>query len=766
MISAATAVPDADIVLRDGSTIHVRPSTSGDEPRLRAFLSSLSEESRWFRFFSAGVNLAGAAHEAAAPAQGLSLLAVRGADDAVVGHGTYVGGPGRAEVAFAVADAWHGHGIATVLLAHLAQAASREDIATFTATVMRSNHRMLRVFHDSGFPVSVSRVDDVIELEFPTSLSPDARRRFEDHQRAANVAAVAHVLRPASVAVIGASRRPRTLGGEVVRNLLAGGFSGPLHLVNLRAGEVAGRPTVRSIADVEGDVELAVIAVPTAAVLETAGECAEKGVRALVVLTAGFAEVGPEGRARQDELLAVCRAAGMRMVGPNCLGVANLHHRTTLNATFAPGELSPGNVAFATQSAAFGIAAIDEAAARGIGLSSFVSMGDKADLSGNDFLEYWEQDPETAVLALYLTSFGNPRRFGRVVRRITKDKPVVAVKSGRTAAGERAASSRTGALLAASDVTVDALFAHAGVLRAETVGEMFDVAGLLARQPLPRGDRVAVLTNAGGPGTLCADACEAAGLRIEPPSAATRARLAEGLAPEASTGNPVNMIASATADQYERSLRILLADDCGRCRRDDLRPPARGARGRGRPRDRRRRRGRRPAGARRLARRRHSRGRGHRRGAVLHHARVCGAGAGARGPARAPPRRAAGPPVRGRRRRHRDRGDDRRREAWAGCRPATSSDCWAAGASRWWRAGSSPRRRPRAGPPRSSGAPSRSRASCPAWWTGAMPAPFGSGSRGRPPSREPPARWRRSCRRREHRSRASRSSRCSRRGPS
>ena len=561
MISAATAVPDADIVLRDGSTIHVRPSTSGDEPRLRAFLSSLSQESRWFRFFSAGVNLAGAAHEAAAPARGLSLLAVRGADDAVVGHGTYVGGPGRAEVAFAVADAWHGHGIATVLLAHLAQAASREDIATFTATVMRSNHRMLRVFHDSGFPVSVSRVDDVIELEFPTSLSPDARRRFEDHQRAANVAAVAHVLRPASVAVIGASRRPRTLGGEVVRNLLAGGFSGSLHLVNLRAGDVAGRPTVRSIADVEGDVELAVIAVPTAAVLETAGECAAKGVRALVVLTAGFAEVGPEGRARQDELLAVCRAAGMRMVGPNCLGVANLHHRTTLNATFAPGELSPGNVAFATQSAAFGIAAIDEAAARGIGLSSFVSMGDKADLSGNDFLEYWEQDPETAVLALYLSSFGNPRRFGRVVRRITKDKPVIAVKSGRAAAGERAASSRTGALLAAADVTVDALFAHAGVLRAETVGEMFDVAGLLARQPLPRGDRVAVLTNAGGPGTLCAEACEAAGLRIEPPSAATRARLAEGLAPEASTGNPVNMIASATADQYERSLRILLADD-------------------------------------------------------------------------------------------------------------------------------------------------------------------------------------------------------------
>ena len=284
-------------------------------------------------------------------------------------------------------------------------------------------------------------------------------------------------------------------------------------------------------------------------------------MRALVVLTAGFAEVGAEGRARQDELLTVCRAAGMRMVGPNCLGVANLHHQGAFNATFAPGEPTPGSVAFASQSGAFGIAAIDEAAARGIGLSSFVSMGDKADLSGNDFMEYWEQDPDTAVLLLYLESFGNPRRFGRIARRITKDKPIVAVKSGRTAAGQRAASSHTGALLAASDVTVDALFAHAGVLRAETVGEMFDVAGVLARQPLPRGSRVAVLTNAGGPGILCADACEAEGLRIEPLSAATRARLAEALPAEASTANPVDMIASATPEQYERSLRILLEDD-------------------------------------------------------------------------------------------------------------------------------------------------------------------------------------------------------------
>ena len=316
-----------------------------------------------------------------------------------------------------------------------------------------------------------------------------------------------------------------------MRNLIAAGFSGPLHLVNARGGEVAGRPTVPTIADVEGEVELAVIVVPANAVLDVARACAAKGVRALVVLTAGFADVGPAGRALQDELLAVCRAAGMRMVGPNCLGVASPRPEIALNATVAPAAPPPGNVGFASQSGGFGSAAIDAAAARGIGFSSFVTMGDKADLSGNDFLEYWEQDPDTAVVLLYLDSFGNPRRFGRIARRITTAKPIVAVKSARAAAaGRRAASSHIGALLAAADVTVDALFAHAGVLRAETVGEMFDVAGLLARQPLPRGDRVAVLTNAGGPGVACADACEAAGLRIERLSEATRKQLAEAAA--------------------------------------------------------------------------------------------------------------------------------------------------------------------------------------------------------------------------------------------
>ena len=495
-------VIETDIVLRDGSTVHVRPTTAEDVPRLRAFLDSLSDRSRWFRFFSAGVDLDDAARRAADPGEGLSLLALRGPEGTVVGHGTYIrAGSGRAEVAFAVADAWHGHGIATVLLAHLAHAAAGEGIETFGANVLSENRRMLGVFHDSGFPVVARRSEGEIELEFPTSLSRAARERFEERQRTADVAAVAHVLRPASVAVIGGSEARGTLGGEVVRNLRAGGFAGALHVL----------PDGAALAGVDGAVELAVIAVPADAVVEAAGECAAKGVRALVVLTAV---------AEPDELLAVCRDAGMRMVGPDCLGVAN--PGAGLNATVAPASPAPGSVGFASQSGGFGIAAIDAAAARGIGFSSFVAMGDKADLSGNDFLEYWEQDADTSVLLLSLESFGNPRRFGRIARRITTAKPVVAVKS-----------------LAASDVSVDALFEHAGVLRAATVGEMFDVAGLLARQPLPRGDRVAVLTNARGPGVACEDACAAAGLRI---------------------ANTVDLTAAATAEEYERALRNLLAD--------------------------------------------------------------------------------------------------------------------------------------------------------------------------------------------------------------
>ncbi|MDA0165013.1 GNAT family N-acetyltransferase [Solirubrobacter ginsenosidimutans] len=548
-----------DVALRDGSTVRVRPVVAGDYDQLRALLGSLSPESRWLRFFSAGVDLDTMARRAASrgSGRGYGVVATVGAPERIVGHAAYVvTAPGKAEVAFEVSEERHGQGIGTLLLAHLAAVAPSEGIQRFVATVHPSNSRMAQVFRNSGFPVELAVGPGLLEFELPASLDAGAIAAFEDRDRAAAVAAVGHMLRPSSVALIGASRREGTVGTALLSNLLAAGFTGPLRVVNPKAGKIAGIQAYPAIADVPGPIDLAVIAVPAQAVPSIARECADAGVRALVVLSSGFAEVGADGARLQAELLDACRTGGMRLVGPNCLGVLNTAPDVSLNATFAPVVPRRGRIALASQSGAFGITAIAEAARRGLGLSSFVSTGDKADLSGNDFLRYWEQDADTDVILLYLESFGNPRRFGRIARTVARTKPIVAVKSGRSAAGARAAASHTGGLLAASDVTVDALFAHAGVIRTETVAEQLDTAALLAAQPLPRGNRVAIVTNAGGPGIAAADACTAAGLAVEPLSERCRRRLPD----HAALGNPIDMIASASAEDFQRTIEQVAED--------------------------------------------------------------------------------------------------------------------------------------------------------------------------------------------------------------
>jgi acetyl coenzyme A synthetase (ADP forming)-like protein len=550
--------PAVDVALRDGGTVRVRLVRPADEDALRAFLGELSDNSRWLRFFTAGPDLDAAARLFVGDS-GRGLVVVAGDPERIVAHAGYMReSEDRAEIAFEVADDWQGRGIATVLLAHLAELAQTDGIATFTASVLAGNHMMIKVFRDSGFAVDVRSLPGELSVEMPADLTPAGRARFEARERVAAEAAVAHVLRPAAVALIGVSQRPGSVGGAVLGNLLGAGFKGRLCVVHPRAEDFTGVESYRSLADVPWPVELAVIAVPAAGVNDVARDCAAAGVRALVVVSAGFAELGGGGTARQAELLAICRAAGMRLVGPNCLGVLNTV--TGLNASFAPEAPPDGHVAFASQSGAFGIAAVAEAARRGLGISSFVSTGNKADLSGNDLLQFWENDAATGVVGLYLESFGNPQRFGRIARRVAAVKPVIAVKSGRSAAGARAAASHTGALVAASDATVDALFRHSGVIRTGTVGELFDVAALLAGQPLPPGDRVGIVTNAGGPGIACADACAAAGLRVDPIATRTRRQLKHGLPAEASVANPVDMIASASADDYRRTIETLAAD--------------------------------------------------------------------------------------------------------------------------------------------------------------------------------------------------------------
>ena len=555
---------EATIVLRDGSTLSVRPIRPEDEEQLARFFASLSLESRVFRFFAAVAN-AGASIKRMIDvdyASRYGLVALAGAQHEIVGHAMYVLMDARkAELALAVADPYQGKGLGTILLGQLAQAAAESGIDVLEAVVRPENHRMLEVLRQSGFPLQSRSEPGEIHAELPTRLSADAIARFEDRERLASVAAVGLVLQPRSVAVIGASRTRGSIGAELFHNLVSFGFTGGVYPVNPAATEIDGFRAYRSVLDIDAPVDLAVITVPAAAVVQVARECAAKGVRGLVVISAGFAEVGGDGLELQRRLVEVCRESGMRLVGPNCMGVINTASGINLDATFAPDRPMPGHLGFLSQSGGLGIAVMARAQALGSGVSSFVSVGNKADISGNDLIQFWESDAETAMIMLYLESFGNPRRFARVARRVSRTKPILAVKSGRTQAGSRGTSSHTGALLAASDVTVDALFAQAGVIRTDTLAELFDTVLLMGSQPLPAGNRVAILTNAGGPAILCADACEASGLVVPPLPEAARSELSQFLPAAASTANPVDMIASATAADYGRAIAVLAACD-------------------------------------------------------------------------------------------------------------------------------------------------------------------------------------------------------------
>lgn len=367
------------------------------------------------------------------------------------------------------------------------------------------------------------------------------------------------IFRPRSIAVIGASRDRATVGGALFHNLMAHDFQGAVYPVNPKSEVVQSVKAYRTIEEVPEAVDLAVIVVPNKLVNDTLEACGRKGVRAAVVISAGFKEIGGEGVEREKQMVAIARRYGMRVVGPNCLGVLNTEAGVSMDATFAPPFPPPGPVAFSSQSGALGLAIIEYANELNVGLSHFVSVGNKADVSGNDLLEYWEKDEGTRIILLYLESFGNPRRFLEIARRVGRKKPIVAVKSGRTTAGIRAASSHTGSL-AGADTAVTALCAQAGVIRTDTLEELFDVAILLANQPVPKGNRVGILTNAGGPAIMASDACETRGLVVTPLSDERRALLQAFLPPEASTRNPVDMIASATPEAFEKAVHIMASD--------------------------------------------------------------------------------------------------------------------------------------------------------------------------------------------------------------
>ena len=524
-ISTVTGEPDypkhweADVLLRDGRAAHLRPIMADDAELLVEFYEKVSAESKYMRFF--------------APMPRLSERDVRRFTQ--VDHHDRVAfvltvankmiAVGRfdkiddeqAEVAFLVQDEHQGRGIAQLLLEHLAQAGRERDVGKFVAEVLPENQRMIQIFREAGYHVAGGFEDGVMRFEFPINSTDTSMGVMQAREHRAEAASIERFFNARSVAIIGASRRQDTIGQTLVRNLVLGDYSGRVYVVNPAAEAVAGMPAYASVADIPDKVEVAIVAVPADSVQDVVLDCAAKGVHGLIVISSGFAETGDEGRLRQRKLVGLARSYGLRLIGPNCLGVINTSGEVSLNASLSPIMPPRGRAGFFCQSGALGVAILEKVDRRGLGLSTFVSAGNRADVSGNDLLQYWEEDVNTEVVLLYLESIGNPRKFSRIARRVSRRKPIIAVKSGRSTQGVPMGHAVRS--IVAPQAAVDAMFRQAGVIQVDTLDEMFDVAQLVAHQPLPRGPRVAVVGNSDALGLLAADAAAAVGLQVRAPVA-------------------------------------------------------------------------------------------------------------------------------------------------------------------------------------------------------------------------------------------------------
>ncbi len=555
---------EADVVTRDGGTVHVRPIRPDDAELIRDLHGRLSAETIYLRFFSPMTNLSTTLLERFVRVDyvdRLALVAVLGDD--IIAVGRYERLPStadegdEAEVAFLVDDNHQGRGLGTMLLEHLVAAAKEAGIARFVADTLPENNRMLRMFHEAGFDDHRTFADGVVRVVFSITATEESRSLSHRREREAAARSVRKLLSPRAVAIIGASRRRQSLGHEVLSNVISGGFNGPVFPVNPEAVHVGSVRSFPIVADIPDPVDLAVVVVPAASVASVVEECARKHVGGLVVVTSGFAEAGPAGLEAQRRLVAVARRNGMRLIGPNSMGIVNTDPTISLNATLSPMPPA-GRIGFIAQSGGLGVVILDELGRRGLGVSTFVSAGNKADVSGNDLLQYWDDDPATDIVAMYIETFGNPRTFGRVARRISRRKPIVVVKSARSVAGSLAADPHGVDLQ--HDEAVDALFRRSGVIRTDTLEELFDVAQLLAAQPLPAGRRVAIIGNTGGPGVLAADACVASGLEVVELSAATQELLASSLPWHGNVRNPVDLASDARPATFGLAIEAVLAD--------------------------------------------------------------------------------------------------------------------------------------------------------------------------------------------------------------
>ena len=540
----------ADVLLSDGTAVHVRQMQPGDADAILALHSRLSDRTRYLRYFSPYPTI---------PERDLNRFVHvdhRDREAFVVVSGSRIMAVGRyerlgpdssdAEVAFVVEDAHQGRGIGSVLIEHLADAARQNGITRFVAEVLPENGSMLRVFSDFGYPVQRRYADGVVHLSFPIAPTEKSREVQESREHRTEARSMARLLSPRAVAVYGASASGQGIGAAMLGHLRDGGYTGTIVPVHRSAARVAGLTAYRSAADAAVAVDLALVAVPAEAVGEAVADAAGAGAGGLVVVSGGFAETGPDGAAAQRSVVDAVRSAGLRLVGPNSIGVANTDPAVSLNATLAPVLPGPGRVAFFSQSGALGVALLAEADRRGLGLSSFVSAGNRADVSGNDMLQYWEDDPGTDVVLLYLETFGNPRKFARLARRISRIKPLVAVASASRPPG------LAGDLPGPDANAVTALFARSGVIRVDTVAELFDVGVLLAHQPLPAGRRVAIVGNSTALSGLAVAACRANGLTV-----------AEGyphdISPQAGAGAFGDVLAAASVDTRVDALVVVFA---------------------------------------------------------------------------------------------------------------------------------------------------------------------------------------------------------------
>lgn len=549
-------IPARRAILTDGRIVEIRPLTPDDLDQLIQLHADLPERDRYFRFFTAhpaglsrllGRFVRGDAHR-------LALGGFLGTSLVGVAHFEVLANPAEAEVALAVDHRHQAHGLGTLLLEHLASEARHRGVRRFVAEVLPENAAMVKVFRDAGWPLHMRLQDQtyLVTLQLVSGYVPAVGER----ERAAELASLSAILRPRSVAVVGASRRADAIGRAVLENLLGAGFTGTCWPVNPRAETIAGVRSVARAADLPTGVDLAVLCVPAPAVPEVAEECGKRGVRALVVITAGLT-----GNAElANGLLEAARRHGMRIVGPNCLGVINTASSVRLNASFARPPVPSGRIGVVTQSGGVGISLLEQFATAGLGVSSLVSTGDKYDVSSNDLLMWWYDDDATDLGVIYVESFGNPRKFSVLARMLAEQKPIIAVRAATTEAAQRAAASHTAAA-ATPGVTRDALFAQAGVIAVDSLTDAVSVAAVLSWQPVPAGDRVAIVGNVGGIGVLAADACASQGLQLSELSETTRAQLAALLPATAALQNPVDTTAGVRDDTFHECVRTVVADE-------------------------------------------------------------------------------------------------------------------------------------------------------------------------------------------------------------